>query len=87
MFDQFTFQLKQIIYFTFIKDYNNNSKYLETYIGIDNSNASANDKIKELEQLKHKNIDFVIVKFNSYLAIQNSLEQENNKEHVKEVET
>ena len=48
LFDQFTFQLKQITYFTFIKDYNNKSKYLETYIDIDNSNASANDKIKEL---------------------------------------
>ena len=35
LFDQFTFQLKQITYFTFIKDYNNNSKYLETYIVID----------------------------------------------------
>ena len=83
MFDAFTFQLEQITYFTFINDYNNKSKYLDRYWY---SNPSANDKIKELEELKHKNIDFVIVKFNSYLTFQNSLEQENTKEHVKEVE-
>ena len=76
MFDAFTFQLEQITYFTFINDYNNKSKYLDRYWY---SNPSANDKIKELEELKHKNIDFVIVK------LSNSLE-ENNKEHVKEVE-
>ena len=34
LFDQFTFQLKQITYFTFTKDYNNKRKYLETYIDI-----------------------------------------------------